>query len=296
MRVCIFAGFQPDGIKDFIFDHIKYLKEQLNFNVCYISNCPVSLKDREKLAQFTVNIIVRKTNRGRDFAMYKEGIMHYKAQILKGKVENLLIVNDTIIGPFHNFNTIFNRYNNTEKCDFWGILERGVEGNDKSFICSFFICFKQNVIQSEAFWNYWQRYISFINNRKYIIEFGEKRLSRKLVKAGFNYRAVLEVKDIEAFIKSNSIESLKEDFLQNSQFIKSKFYKKFSEISKPSLEEFYTTGDPFQKFAIICLAHFKVPYIKNYLIARNYIDEETLKEIIQQNYPQIKDVTNFFLR
>jgi rhamnosyltransferase len=168
-NVCIFALFQINGIKDYVFHNLNYLKNQLNCEIIAVSNTEISTEDCIKLNPFCKKIIVRK-NKGRDFGAFKEGILSNFEEIKQA--DNLILINDTILGSFVNFKEDFITFTKKD-CDFWGILERGHKKPLKSFICSFFMVFKSQILKSDCFKRFWKFYFS-TNIKDLICQLGEK--------------------------------------------------------------------------------------------------------------------------
>lgn len=72
------------------------------------------------------------------------------------KCDNLILLNDSIFGPFSSLSEILKTMCNKD-CDFWGITKRQTTSKNETstFIDCYFICFKKNIIQSKEFISFW---------------------------------------------------------------------------------------------------------------------------------------------
>ena len=138
------------GILDFhVIESLRKYSSQ--FSIVFVSDCKIKSKEKKKI-DFVEKIISKEHNE-MDFGSWKLGL-----NFLKNKnVENLLLVNDSIIGPFIDIRKILDSMKN-KKVDFWGITSAGAE--TEFHIQSYFLYFKKKCIKSKFFRNF------FLNIKK----------------------------------------------------------------------------------------------------------------------------------
>jgi lipopolysaccharide biosynthesis protein len=112
-------------------------------------------------------------NAGYDFGGYKDGI---KALGDLDQVERLLIMNDSVYGPFFPLTPILAAIDPLQT-DFWGITD---SWELAYHIQSYFMIFLQGALQSGEFRKFWRR-LPYVNKKEWVIENGEIRLSQLLV-------------------------------------------------------------------------------------------------------------------
>ena len=178
-KLCIFSLHQNIHLRESTYIYLKHLKEN-NYSICIIITSRLDQSMLDRLKSICDEIIIRE-NIGYDFGSYKYGILRHLKKL--NQFDNILIANDSVIGPFYNLEPIFSEMNN-KKCDFWGISHTISSPNENCcHVNSFFVVFKKNVITSEVFKNFWINYKS-TSSRIKTINTGEKMLSKILIKYG----------------------------------------------------------------------------------------------------------------
>lgn len=160
-RIGIFVFYDKDGIVD---KYIPYLLDDLckNFEeFLIVCNGHVNEEGRTILKKYTSHVIVRE-NKGFDIWGYKTGI-EYLGWDKLSLFDELVLVNDTIMGPIYPFSEMFSEMENRE-VDFWGITRHyRVEENPYNCDCgylpehiqSYFIAIRNKMATSAQFKNYW---------------------------------------------------------------------------------------------------------------------------------------------
>ena len=118
MNYLIYAFYDRDGFIDFhVLDSLRrYIKY---FKVIFVSNISLSKSEKKKIS-FVDHIIVDE-HEEKDFGSWKIGINYLKRK----KVHNLLLTNDSIVGPYLKIPEIIKIQKS--KIDFWGISSAGSE-------------------------------------------------------------------------------------------------------------------------------------------------------------------------
>ena len=92
---------------------------------------------------------------GYDAGAYRHVLLNLGNEEIK-KYDQLVLCNDTFFGPFHSFEKIFNKMEKVD-CDFWGLS--GLFNDVFSHIQSFFLVFKEDIIQEGLVYDYFKKYI-----------------------------------------------------------------------------------------------------------------------------------------
>ena len=135
MNYLIYAFYDRDGLIDFhVLDSLrKYIR---HFNVIFVSNISLSKNEKKKIS--FVNHIIVDEHEEKDFGSWKIGMDYLR----KKKVSNLVLTNDSIVGPYFKISEIVNNIKK-KKIDFWGVSSAGSEKNFHlqmyfHFHCKFF--------------------------------------------------------------------------------------------------------------------------------------------------------------
>ena len=139
MNYLIYAFYDRDGIIDF---HVvdSLLKYNKFFKIIFVSNIKLGRLQKSKIS-FVTKIIENVVDE-KDFGCWKVGINFLN----KKKVKNLILTNDSVIGPYIDTSKIIPKM---DKNDFWGITSAGQGEN--YHIQSYFLFFKSNVIKNCVF-------------------------------------------------------------------------------------------------------------------------------------------------
>lgn len=191
-RLCIFVFYDSDGIVD---EYVMYLLKEVK-KICgriiIASNNPLIFSEKAKLESITKEIIIRE-NIGFDAGAYKEILLSYIGfQELK-KYDELILMNDTVYGPFYPLEKIFIKME--KKYDFWGITKQAAFCTDYGIveenIQSYFLVFNSNVLNAKVFEKFWNM-LPIPKTFKEDCIYFENTLSSVLIKAGFRWGAVVE--------------------------------------------------------------------------------------------------------
>jgi lipopolysaccharide biosynthesis protein len=158
-RVALYAHYSNnDVVAKHVFYYLMKLRE-FGFQVCFISNSPISFSSEELLKGICERIIQRE-NVGYDFSMWQQGLSHYE----RSQMDELLLTNSSIIGPFAPLACLWQRTELGE-CDLWGLTDNC---DYARHIQSFFIVFRRNLIQSEAFARFWASVLPYTDKAQVI--------------------------------------------------------------------------------------------------------------------------------
>jgi rhamnosyltransferase len=179
-RLAIYAhyGSSPPVAGHVLFC-LRHLAE-LGFQICFVSNSEISPASEVPLKKFCERIIVRE-NTGLDFSMWQRGLAAHDLM----KFEELLLTNSSIIGPLQPLAPLWQNPAVAD-CDFWGLTD-----NDefKPHLSSYFLVFRQRVLHSPRFQDFWRTVLPYKNKAQVIFSY-ELGLSGWLEEGGFQWRAV----------------------------------------------------------------------------------------------------------
>jgi rhamnosyltransferase len=139
-------------------------------------------------------------NKGFDFGAWKDAIKKDGWEKIS-QYDNLTLMNDTCFGPLFDLESIYLDMERSD-IDFWGLTNNKNDrfGMPKTHrpipehIQSYFICFKQKVITSLFFKNFWEN-IKYENKLEKIIQNYETQFTKMLTKVGFKYSVFLDKSD-----------------------------------------------------------------------------------------------------
>lgn len=151
-RLCIFCFYDSKGIVD---KSVEYLLGELVLNsdrLVIVVNSNIEDDSKKTLETYSKDVVVRE-NAGYDAGAYKFAIFKYlKIEEIR-QYDELILCNDTFIGPFIPLKDIFDTMEKRE-CDWWGI--NGVDWTFMPVIQSYFLAFNKSIIQDDKFFKYWQ--------------------------------------------------------------------------------------------------------------------------------------------
>ena len=150
-RLCIFCFFDREGIVD---KSVEYLLDELRGNsdrLLIVVNGGILADSKKILETYSKDVVVRE-NVGYDAGAYKFAMFKYlKIEEIR-QYDELILCNDTFIGPFVPFKDIFDTMEK-RKCDWWAI--NGVDWKFLPDIQSYFWVFNKSIIDDDSFFNYW---------------------------------------------------------------------------------------------------------------------------------------------
>lgn len=151
-RLCIFCFYDSEGIVD---KSVEYLLKELSLNtdrIVIVVNGNIESDGKKILETYSKDIAVRE-NVGYDAGAYKFAIFKYLGVEEIRKYDDLILCNDTFIGPFIPLGDIFDTMEKRQ-CDFWGI--NGVDWKFMPVAQSFFLVFHKSITQDDMFFEYWR--------------------------------------------------------------------------------------------------------------------------------------------
>ncbi len=253
-NLCIFSYYQPNALKKTTKEYLRHLNEDCNYSICLISTSKINKEDLETLKEYCFEIII-KSNNGYDFGSYKLGILKYKEQ--RNNLQNILLANDSVLGPLFSMKDNFNKMNNENSCDFWGIADNCYLGIH-SHIISFFVNFKKNLVNSDLLYKFFEDYHP-ISNRDSTIHKGEIALSKYLTGNHFYYDSLFSMNFIFQRLQENTKLLTENQNIMSDHPVLRTFAIK-TEVTKQT--GIFHNRSLFYYLHFILVKEFKMPFIK----------------------------------
>lgn len=180
--------------------HVLYQLEKLRplfTKVVLISNSDLTADKKEALQGLgCVDDILQRGNVGFDFAAWRDGMAHVGFDQLTA-YDSVTLMNDTCFGPLWELAPIYERFEADGQVDFWGMTNHRVGQHFPEHLQSYFLVFKQAVVSSVAFQQFWQGVEEFKDVQD-VIDRYETQVTTTLQAAGFAYQAVFDTTTADA--------------------------------------------------------------------------------------------------
>lgn len=186
-RAVIFVHYDRDGlVEDYVLFYLRSLRTIFDF-VIFISTASLSSTEQAK-AHAYADIVVVRDNVGYDFCSYKAGLHLLKERGLE-RYSEVALCNDSVYGPLYPLKDVFKKMD-TAAADFWGITD---SEDEAPHLQSYFLVFRQQVILSSHFWEFWKK-LEVLDNKSEIISRYEIGLTQFLKSKGFTSAAFVNYK------------------------------------------------------------------------------------------------------
>ncbi|WP_242258585.1 rhamnan synthesis F family protein [Streptococcus thoraltensis] len=178
-------------------NHVYYQLEKMRpifSKVIFLSNSPLESADIDTLVDSQlISQYQQRENKGYDFAAWHDGMILEGFESLKS-YDSVTVMNDTCFGPLWDMYPYYERYENDDSVDFWGMTNhQGIQAGNiyiNEHLQSYFISFKKRMIQSSVFQKFWKSVESYEDVQK-VIDNYETMYTKLFVEAGFKYQSVL---------------------------------------------------------------------------------------------------------
>ncbi|MDT2756587.1 rhamnan synthesis F family protein [Enterococcus asini] len=169
---------------------------KLSDKVLIVVNGSVNEEDKKRLAEF--GEVVFRDNAGYDTAGFRYGIQYLGKETL-ANYDELLLVNDTNVGPFGDLKETFAQMAQ-KKVDFWGITYGEAQPDFTGYnkykyipvhLQSFFLVIEKSMFSSNQFFEYWEA-LKDTNSRNKAIGRHETVFTTHFENLGFIHSAITE--------------------------------------------------------------------------------------------------------
>lgn len=174
---------------DTLSEHVIYQLDKLKSiysRVVFISNSKLAEWDKARLQNGNlVDDILERENIGFDFAAWRDGMDRVGFDNLS-EYASVTCMNDTCFGPIWDLEPIYRKFEFDEEVDFWGMTNHRNFNDFPEHLQSYFLSFKQNMITSSVFKEFWKNVEDFTDVNK-VIDCYETKLTQIFRQAGFEY-------------------------------------------------------------------------------------------------------------
>ncbi len=260
-RLVIFMTYNKKGIVD---DYIVYMLKQLCCvadDVYVVSNKKYTEGQRKKLS--FVSKCIERDNEKYDVGAYSYVIEKLYDTKKIYEYDELILINDSVFGPFYDLKDMFNEMDQRIELDFWGLTKRGISNFDggcgvyPEHIQSYFYAFRKKIICSDEFKKYWKFIVDYISDFRSAIVNYEFKLTHYFSEKGFKWGTYC---DCDEFISNNMDNNL----------------------------------SPYHYSSYELIAKKKCPFLKRKLFTGDFINKEyTDASDLKKTYKYIQDNTNY---
>jgi len=199
-NVAIYVFYDKKGIVD---DYVIFMLQELLkvvSRLVVICNGELTPEGRQKLVDLTPDVYTR-DNIGWDAWAYKSGIEYVGWDNLH-EYDSMVILNDSIYGPFYPFQGIFEEMEQ-KNLDFWGMTKHGEspdytgltkKGIYPEHIQSYFYVVNKRMLSSPEFRIYWEKLPKF-NSWNAAIAFHEVVFTKHFEALGYSWDVYVNTDD-----------------------------------------------------------------------------------------------------
>ena len=187
-------------------DHVIYQLTHLRQNfdeIFFISNSQMDEGDLSTLrGQNLIDGFMQRENKGYDFVAWSEAMQQYGFEQL-ASYDSVTVMNDTCFGPVYDFEGILSKFDKDASVDFWGITNNRSHKvkpwEDREAIVlpdhiqSYFVNYKQKIVKSDAFENFWAN-IEVLDDVVEVIVKYETAMTSYFEAAGFKSGVVFDTR------------------------------------------------------------------------------------------------------
>lgn len=282
-RLLLYVHFNKYNL---VSSHVQYQLEQMRplfSKIIFISNSPVSNIDIENLkSKGLFDDFIQRSNSGFDFAAWRDGMAYIGFDELSN-FDNVTTMNDTCFGPLWSIENYYEKFEQDDKIDFWGLTNNRKTKDFKEHIQSYFMCFKNEVLKSDVYLNFWKAIIEFSDVQD-VIKHYETQATTRLIEAGFKYSTIFNT------VKEDASQLLHADFSyyhptailrHGVPFIKVKAIDNNQHIT-PYLLDYIKTESTYPADLIVeHMSDINYPDFK-YLLANKYLKSDLPSEVINK--------------
>lgn len=227
-KICIFCHYDKDGqVADYVVHYIKEL-HNLGFAIFFVSNSGY-LKPHEagSVLPFVSKVLLR-SNEGYDFGAYYVGV---QAVQKFPHHDLLLLANDSVYGPLSLLDKVIelasaNQVDAVSITDSYAI---------NYHLQSYFLLLNKKAFNSFEFKSFWQQF-KFTSDKTYVVYHYEIGLSRALIKAGLQLKALCDYHEIASyyFSKENNYKNLRSNYSYDQSMV---FWQELIEFGCPFVKK-----------------------------------------------------------
>lgn len=194
-RILIYNIFEgKDALQEYKIIFLEALAKIVD-EAHIVVNGELSQSDVERLEK--IGKVTLRENKGYDVAAFRAGILNLGQERLK-EYDQLLLVNDTNIGPFKDLETVFSTID-SKSLDFWGISLGEIQpdftglnpfGYIPEHIQTYFLVIERSLLHQKSFYRYWEK-LGDTDSRQKAIGKHETFFTKHFANLGFRYDALI---------------------------------------------------------------------------------------------------------
>lgn len=185
-RLAIYAHYDPAGVVRGYTEHMLKALRPLCARVIFSSTAELTA-DALKKARALSDEVRQIPNFGADVAMYRDALGAVDA----ASYDEVLLVNSSTVGPVGDLGSVVTRMS-ADPCDFWGMTD-GTDNPMGWNLQGYFLVYKRQVVQSEAWADFWRRAEPLADKHEIIRRY-EHGLTAYFYAVGFKPGCVVSVK------------------------------------------------------------------------------------------------------
>lgn len=210
-KFAVYLAFQPNGLAPSTWLTLEHLRNK-GYSTLLVSNSPLTSEDLAQALPLCWQVMVRE-NFGYDFGGYQDGIL--KIMRSGQSIEQMVVLNDSIWFPLRLDCDMLDRME-TSPAGFIGAFQleptrdrKKMRGKKRPFMGSFFWHFKNPVIRSPAFNEFWHDYKA-TSSKFATIRRGERRFTHHLLDAGITGEAIFSRRQFDHWLQQASGKELRQ--------------------------------------------------------------------------------------
>jgi lipopolysaccharide biosynthesis protein len=188
-----------------------YLQEiaKAGYTLIFVTSAP-TLRPAD-LARLTplCGLILRRKNVGFDFGNFKDAIARIPDL---GRLDSLLLTNDSVYGPFHPLAPLIERMDPTAG-DVWSMTDNWMW---RFHLQTYFVLFRRRALDSDAFRRFW-RDVRYLQAKTAVVTWCEFGLTRAMIRGGLRCRALYPHRAVAHAMTEAHAASKGEDEIKLSQ-------------------------------------------------------------------------------
>jgi len=192
--------------------------------------------------------------------------------------DELLLTNSSIIGPLQPLAPLWQNPA-VAGCDFWGLTDNDELG---SHLQSYFLVFRQRVLHSGRFHDFWRTVLPYKNKQQVIYSY-ELGLSQWLEEGGFTWQAIFKQEQIRSAYRQGR--SLFRKIHEYRLYLEHRALGRNTTVFFPDL--LLAGGMPFLKTALLCESPSRIdPPTAFGLLEQSSLPVEILAEL-RREFPAV---------
>ena len=191
-RLCIYLTYDKEKIID---KYIGYMLNELKTcaaQLVVVCNMREVVRGKRSLENYADEIFYRE-NSGFDAGGFKDALCNYLGWDKVYEYDELILVNDSIFGPFKPMKCIFAEMDNY-KVDFWGLAAHGECGEEiPKHIQTYFIVVRTKMLHDISFKMYWEN-MPFYTTFSEVVYQHEVKFTSYFERMGYVFEVLADTK------------------------------------------------------------------------------------------------------